>query len=320
MKQQMIFLFTVLSAFVGAAIADELRGKITKTTGQEAQITLEGELVPNVGDSATIFFKLPGSDDEVRVANGHVTAADGVTTTVAIDKSLGTVQKDQLARITSQNPKPKIAGSATAGPKAQTESTPPPDNLASTEAEGFYKKGDYDRAVAALNRVIEINPNNAAAYHERAVCYSAKQAWDNVIADASRALDLGYSHPALPFSSRGIARTEKNDFRGALEDFDQAIARQPDFGLAYYHRARARMRMSGATPEALQDINKAISLSPQMAPAYYVRGLYYRSIGASQKADADWKEALALDPALANQIEFAKRQVPQPKKPSRKKQ
>jgi hypothetical protein len=63
----------------------------------------------------------------VLVANGHVTAVDGATATVAIDKSFGAVQKDQLARIVSNAPKPKAQSSpsgtarSVAGPKEQTD-------------------------------------------------------------------------------------------------------------------------------------------------------------------------------------------------------
>jgi hypothetical protein len=60
---------------------------------------------------------LPGSTAEISVANGHVYEITGPNIMVEIEKATGTVTKDQLARITSPNPKQKETR-VTPGPNA----------------------------------------------------------------------------------------------------------------------------------------------------------------------------------------------------------
>ena len=119
----------MLSALVGEVFAEELRGKITAVTGQRAQITLEGELAPNAGDATTIYFKLPGGEEEVVVGNGTVVAVNGNVVSVTMESTSATPQKDQLARIESKNPQSKsstkITASVTSSPTGPPAYSPP---------------------------------------------------------------------------------------------------------------------------------------------------------------------------------------------------
>lgn len=110
---------------IGAA---EIRGHVQTSAGDTAAIIVDGDTVPNISDPATIFFKLPGTDDEVLVANGKVTGIAGDSVTVKIDDAKGKVEKNQLVRITSANPKAKDARSIPSSPPsapAQSEAPGP---------------------------------------------------------------------------------------------------------------------------------------------------------------------------------------------------
>ena len=65
--------FLATFACATAVLGTELQGTVAETTHGAAKIRIAGELLPNVDDPAKIFFKLPGSDDEVLVGNGKVT-------------------------------------------------------------------------------------------------------------------------------------------------------------------------------------------------------------------------------------------------------
>jgi len=117
---------TILS-FAFLALADlgavEIPGKVQSVSGNTATISVEGDAIPSVGDKISIFFKMPGLDEEVAVGRGTVTAvgADGIT--VRVDEATGTVAKDQLVRITSPNPSKKSAAQ-TSPPPVQPTATP----------------------------------------------------------------------------------------------------------------------------------------------------------------------------------------------------
>ncbi|HXY90760.1 MAG TPA: tetratricopeptide repeat protein, partial [Xanthobacteraceae bacterium] len=54
----------------------------------------------------------------------------------------------------------------------------------------YYNKGDYDRAIADFNKVIELNPNYAKAYINRGNAYDNKGDHDRAIADYNKAIEL----------------------------------------------------------------------------------------------------------------------------------
>ena len=118
--------------------AAELTGRVVQASAGSADVRLDSDLVPNPGDAAKIFFTLPGSEDEVLVGSGTVTAVEGSTARVKLDDTGVTPQKDQLARVTSSSPKPKSAASAppvaTATPVPSVASSPPRDVAKSSPA------------------------------------------------------------------------------------------------------------------------------------------------------------------------------------------
>lgn len=82
----------------------ELVGKIIEA-GATSKVAIDGKVVPNIGDVATIFFKIPGMDEEVFVGTAKVKTVDGNIVTVQLETAAGTPQKDQLVRFTSATPR-----------------------------------------------------------------------------------------------------------------------------------------------------------------------------------------------------------------------
>jgi hypothetical protein len=105
------------------AVGAEIRGTVQTASGETATIAIEGESAPNVGDPVEIFFKLPGADEEISVGSGKVTAVNADIVEAKIEKATGTVSKDQLVRINSQNRQKRTAALST---PAQTQSTATP--------------------------------------------------------------------------------------------------------------------------------------------------------------------------------------------------
>ena len=120
---------TVLFCGCPKVDAVEIRGTVRSATTGSATIATEGESVPNIGDPVEIFFKLPGTDTEISVGRGKVSAVRGDVIEAKIDQANGTVTKDQLARISSQSPQKRSA----IAPPSQMISVP----IATTQAEAI---------------------------------------------------------------------------------------------------------------------------------------------------------------------------------------
>ena len=112
---------------IGGAKAAEIRGTVSSVSGKQATVTAEGDRLPGPGDKAEIFFKLPGTDENVAVATGKVTQVNGNLIRVNIEDATGDVETGQLVRIESARPV-KVAAASPTPPKSKesTPTVPPP--------------------------------------------------------------------------------------------------------------------------------------------------------------------------------------------------
>jgi tetratricopeptide (TPR) repeat protein len=58
----------------------------------------------------------------------------------------------------------------------------------------YYKKGDYDRAIADFSQAIRLDPNYAFAYYNRGVTYKTKGDADRAIEDYTQAIRINPNH------------------------------------------------------------------------------------------------------------------------------
>ena len=99
------------------------------------------------------------------------------------------------------------------------------------------------------------------------------------------------SSTAREFFEIAKNKAEKEDYEGAIEDYNQAIRLDPDNALAYKHRGDARRNLEDYE-EAMADYTEAIRLDPEYAAAYNNRGVVRRQLGDYEEAIADFTEAI----------------------------
>lgn len=91
------------------------------------------------------------------------------------------------------------------------------------------------------------------------------------------------------------AKIQKEDYKGAIADLDQALSLKPDYSAAFSSRGFAQARLSQAS-SSLADSEQALRLDPENAQAYLVRGLVRSRIGELDGALADANQGLKLNP------------------------
>ncbi len=106
----------------------------------------------------------------------------------------------------------------------------------------------------------------------------------------------GVSPEAQARYERGWELLDKNDFKGALPEFDEALRRQPDFAKAYRARGGCFAELNDL-PRALADFDRAVELNPQDALAFYNRGLVRQKAGDEPGARRDYDRGIELDPS-----------------------
>jgi len=155
-------------------------------------------------------------------------------------------------------------------------------------------ESDPDGAIADFNLAIQLNPEYAAAYNNRAFVRNCKEDWEDAIVDCTEAIRLDPQYAAA-YTNRAYARQAQGDIDGAIVDYGEAIQLDPQYAVAYSKRGIAHF-VKGHLDEAIADQSEAIRLNPKYIQAYYSRGYFRYNKGDLDGSIADYSIALNLDP------------------------
>jgi tetratricopeptide (TPR) repeat protein len=131
-------------------------------------------------------------------------------------------------------------------------------------ARDLAEQGDFEQAVASLDKAIELSPRYVSA-----------------------------------LQGRGIASLGKGDVEQAVADHSRVIELDPEYGDAYYYRAEA-YHSAGELPAAILDYSRAIELDSNRSEAFYSRGLARANGREEELAIGDLERYLELEPQAVN--------------------
>jgi tetratricopeptide (TPR) repeat protein len=169
------------------------------------------------------------------------------------------------------------------------------------ESTGLYVKlagslarvGDYDGALASLDRAIVKDPHSAWAYIARGATWTQKKDYDKGIADYNEAIRLEPQY-ALAYALRGAAWADKKEYDKAIAGYNEAIRLDPDHAIFYDARGDAWADKK-EYDKAIADYDKTIRLDPKRVEAYNSRGRFWARKKDYDKAIAEYNEAIRLD-------------------------
>jgi serine/threonine-protein kinase len=141
---------------------------------------------------------------------------------------------------------------------------------------------------------LDLDPNDASFWHERALAKLNKGDWSGVITDETGAIWRN-SRLAEAYDGRGQAHWAQGNLKAALDDYNSALALNPRLADCWYHRALIKSRLKDRTG-TIADCSEALKLNPRYAMAYCERGLAKGDMGDYDGAIADVTTALGIDP------------------------
>ena len=160
-------------------------------------------------------------------------------------------------------------------------------------AVAYYSLGDFNNAIADMNRFIPEFPENYQAHILRALSYRELDDLDNQLIDVEAALKLTGGEPQILKWRAGLLM-EKNEYKQAKEDLLIVRQLQDDpevemnLAFSYY---------SLENPDsAMIAINKSIELDATFAPAYLYGGSFSLEDENYELALKYLDIALKLDP------------------------
>jgi tetratricopeptide (TPR) repeat protein len=169
------------------------------------------------------------------------------------------------------------------------------------DAAQFYNLGlDSTMANTKINyftRAIELNPSLSDAYEERGMLYYFQEHYTEVIRDFLKVTKLNPDN-AKGYTMLGVAYFKKTDYDSAVSNLTRAIELKPALAEPYGYRAET-YRLKAMLNLAVQDATRAIEIGGNkrtIGKAYSTRAKAYRELGENERAEADFKKAVNLDP------------------------
>ena len=157
------------------------------------------------------------------------------------------------------------------------------------------------RALADLNKSIQVEPDYAWAYARRAYFYGQTGDRDKALADYNKSIQLD-PDDAEVYKNRAYLYTWSfRDTSKALEDYNQAIRLNPNDASYYAARAETYRNMAnealggnGDYTRAIADYTQAIKLDPKEPKNYSERGFAYYKMNNYRNAIPDLEQAIKL--------------------------
>lgn len=150
--------------------------------------------------------------------------------------------KQTLLSVFQAYEKVRDAQAARAAPAASSSPAPAPPAAAAVseedkakaealKAEGnkFVANRDYQSAISAYTKAIELDATNKIYYSNRAAAYSASSSHALAIKDAEKALDIDPKY-AKAYSRLGLAKYASGDAKGAMEAYKAGMEAEGNGG------------------------------------------------------------------------------------------
>ena len=167
------------------------------------------------------------------------------------------------------------------------------EEIALRETQYAIEHGEYDEAIAILQRAIDSNPNSAVLYYLRGCVHFLQLKYHEAIEDFSRTTTLA-PHDSDSYVMKGTVQIMLGEYEGAVKEFTTAIAVEPN-AEAYSGRGEAYTEM-GEYNAAVKDYERVIDLRPD-ARAYVGRGKAYFGLMHFDDAMNNFDKATDLDPS-----------------------
>lgn len=160
---------------------------------------------------------------------------------------------------------------------------------------GLYNMQNKPKeAIAFLDSAIELSPNDAFIYNNRARSYALMQKFDIAIKDLKQSLKI---NPAFYEAKHGLGELYFNQekYDSALVYLNEIVSKEPQNITFRYYRGKSNMNM-GEYDKALEDLNFILKTDSLNSSYLFVRAFTHAGLKNSDAAIADFKKVIKSSP------------------------
>jgi tetratricopeptide (TPR) repeat protein len=138
----------------------------------------------------------------------------------------------------------------------------------------YFGQKQHDKAIDEFTRAIELNPQLAIGYYDRAYVYTKQQDWSSAVADLNKAIAIDPGLAAAYWLRGQVYYFNGSSYDQAIASYTKAIDLDPNFETAYFERAWAYVG-NGAYDKAIEDFSRVLALDKGASDALYGRAWCY---------------------------------------------
>ncbi len=157
----------------------------------------------------------------------------------------------------------------------------------------FFYKSEYEKALKAYDKAIELDPNYAMAWFNKGTALGKLSRHEKSLKAFDKAIELGPNY-AMAWCNKGAALGKLSRHEDAMKAFDKAIELDPNYAMTWVNKGNALIKLS-RHEDALKACDKAIELDPNFGGAWYNRACSHSLLGKKGEALSDLKRAIELD-------------------------
>jgi uncharacterized caspase-like protein len=157
-----------------------------------------------------------------------------------------------------------------------------------------------DPAIQDLDKQIQLNSNDAAAYYKRGQLYAQHGDFHRAIKDFDQTIRLN-PRDAEALNNRCWARAVVDELQPALKDCNDALQIRPRYFDALDSRGFINLKL-GQPSRALADYDLALQINSKHASALYGRGIAKLRVGNTAAGNNDIAAAKAIQPDIAEEF------------------
>ncbi|MEL6440072.1 MAG: tetratricopeptide repeat protein [Cyanobacteria bacterium J06621_8] len=163
------------------------------------------------------------------------------------------------------------------------------------QALAFYSLENYDSAIAAYTKAIEIAPQNIWLWNNRGEAYGRLEEFELAVTDFMKAIELDSKRSFVPWNNLGRLYYQQQDYDQAIQAYNKALDTKPEYLPALIGLGNAQ-KASGLYEPAMASYDQALAINPEYGEAWFGKGSVAEYLRDDQAAREFYQRALELKP------------------------